>query len=63
MDQVNLELANLKGAILKDALVREAYVSGTTRLTGRMGGRKGGRGRCVWTRRVGLLPRRGNGRD
>jgi uncharacterized protein YjbI with pentapeptide repeats len=41
MDQVNLELANLKGAILKNALVREAYVSGATRLTGKEGRREG----------------------
>jgi hypothetical protein len=36
MDQANLELANLKGAIFKDAVVREAYVSGATRLTGKV---------------------------
>jgi len=62
MDQVNLELANLKGSILKNALVREAYVSGATRLTGTEGGREEGReGGRYGTRRFLVLRRRKEG--
>lgn len=36
MKLVNLELANMKNANLKNAIVTEAYVSGATRLTGKL---------------------------
>ena len=32
MNQANLELANLEGANMKNAIVTEAYISGSTKL-------------------------------